>query len=252
LTEKVCWQYEVKVKKQLENKGISPVANYSEYSIDHVPYSRAKEFILEYEWIGNMGTSKICYGITFGSHLAAVVCYGALVAPQKYTKVFGSELKGRILQLCRGATTYWAPKWAASKLIASSMKLLSDEQGIRVVVAYADPEAGEVGTIYQACNAIYLGSTVRGGGKKYVVNGHCYDPRKAFKKFGSVSKENLLHIDPNYKAIPIPPKHRYMFVLGSKSEKKKLHDKVKGFEKPYPNRNQENLGLPIKLTKPTE
>lgn len=184
-----------------------------------------------------MGTSKYCYGLLFGEELASVVCYGPPVAPSKYRQTFGDGVDGHILQLCRGASTYWSPTWGPSKLISKSLILLSETLGIKVVVAYADPDAGEIGTIYQACNAFYIGFTVHGGGKKYLINGHTYDPRKAFKKFGSLMPENLRNFDPFYSTFPIKPKHRYVFLLGSKSERTQLRTKIGHLVKEYPKRS---------------
>lgn len=236
MTDEICWQYKKKKAIEIKENGNSPKIDLNKFEIKPINYKSAKEFIMEYEWVGNMGTSKYCFGLLFNNILASVVCYGPSVAPSKYSKTFGLENVNHLLQLCRGASTYWAPKWAPSKLITQSLKQLYKELGILVVVAYADPIAGEIGTIYQACNALYIGETVRGGGKKYIINGHTYDPRKAHKKFGSLIPDHLSTIDPNYSTIPIFRKHRYIFLLGSKKEKKQIFERIRHLVKPHPKR----------------
>jgi hypothetical protein len=49
---------------------------------------------------------------------------------------------------------------ATSRIVAVALKLLGKQSpGIRAVVSYSDPDAGHVGTVYQAGNWIYLGKT---------------------------------------------------------------------------------------------
>lgn len=236
MTPVICWQYRVKKIKETECAGLTPHFDKTDVSIEVINYEVASKFILEYEWLGNMGTSKYCYGLFLSGQLACVACYGPPVAPARYSRLLGKENSKSILQLCRGASAYWAPRWTPSKLISISLKLLSKYYGTRGVVAYADPLAGEIGTIYQACNALYLGLTKPGGGKRYIIKGHAYDPRKVHKRFGSRAHHHLVKIDPDYKSISITPKHRYLFLLGERRFRKEMTEKIKHLIQPYPKR----------------
>jgi len=232
----MCQQYLVKT----QILGKEPVdltsVDTSEVKVVPIDWKEARKFITTYEWAGNMGTSKHCFGLFIADRLASVVCYGPPVAPTRYASILGKELSKSVMQLCRGASTHWAPKWAPSKLVSHSLKILRRAQRTNIVVAYADAQAGEIGTIYQACNAFYLGETSSGGGKRYIIKGHSYDPRKVVKKFGSRARGHLLRIDPSYKEIPIKPKHRYVFVLGSKKERKEILGRIKPLISEYPKR----------------
>ena len=232
-----CWQH--LRKKEIEKTHPVSLSNSSlqNYEITEIDYNMAKEFILRYEWLGNMGTSKYCYGMLFSGQLASVVCYGAPVAPSKYAKILGFNNFNSIIQLCRGATAYWAPKYVPSKLISYTIKLINKKLGVRAVIAYADPLAGEIGTIYQACNAFYIGMTSPGGGKRYIINGHSYDPRKVHKKFGSRAQNHLSVIDPNYKVQTINSKHRYLFILGTNYERELVFNRIKDIILEYPKRD---------------
>lgn len=238
MTVSTCWQYLVKANQMIQNGECKPLYNEGQYLVKEVEWQEAKRFILNYEWLGNMGTSKYCYGLLFGEQLAAVVCYGPLVAPSQYSRLFDKEIFKEVLQICRGASTYWAPKWAPSKLISSSLKMLrqSLSSDLILVMAYADPKAGEIGTIYQACNAYYLGETSPGGGKRYIINGHSYDPRKVYKKFGSREREHILKIDPNYLTENINRKHRYLFIRGSSKKRKEILNQIGHLIRTYPKR----------------
>jgi len=236
MTPNVCWQYRVKQAKQTENKGYVPLFDESNVAIGVIDYNAASRFILEYEWLGNMGTSKYCYGLLVNGELACVACYGPPVAPTRYSRLLGREYSKSILQLCRGASAYWSPPWGPSKLICRSLKLLFQEHNTRFVIAYADPRAGEIGTIYQACNALYLGMTSPGGSKRYFINGHSYDARKVGKKFGSRAHQHLANIDPNYGTVSITRKHKYLFVLGARTARKEIMARLKHLALPYPKR----------------
>ncbi len=187
-----------------------------------------------------MGFSKYCFGLFFGNNLAAVVCYGLSGIPTHLKKIPNYKYY-KILQLCRGATSFWAPKWAASKLISQSLKILKNDLKINFVIAYSDENAGEIGTIYQACNAIYLGKTNPGGSKEYIINDKRYHSRKVYRMFGSRSKEVLKKIDPNYKSFPINKKHRYLFILGNRNFKKKIKTELESHILPYPKRERSFL-----------
>jgi len=243
-----CWQYLVKTQMGSREPADLISKDTDDVKVIPIDWKEAKRFITIYEWVGNMGTSKHCFGLFIGGRLVSVVCYGPLVAPTHYASILGKELSKSAIQLCRGASTYWAPKWAPSKLISNSLKILHRTQKISVVLAYADPEAGEIGTIYQACNAFYLGETSSGGGKRYVINGHSYDPRKVVKKFGSRSHAHLLKIDPSYESITIKPKHRYVFILGSRKEREGILARIMPLISAYPKRDTSIMAPPVSDT----
>lgn len=125
------------------------------------PVSRAtaERVILEYEWLGTLPSTRRHYGIFFGPYLAGVTAVavgngagGAFGAVQ-----FGIE-RLELATLQRGACVSWAPIGTNSKLVAWTVRLLAlDEPRVRLMIAFADSEAGEVGTIYQAAGWTYLG-----------------------------------------------------------------------------------------------
>ena len=61
-----------------------------------------------------------------------------------------------------------------------AVKLAHKEHGWEIFYAYADPEAGEIGTVYQASNWKYLGPSRAGRDREKLVrpNGHVVDERQ--------------------------------------------------------------------------
>ncbi len=114
-----------------------------------VSYETARSIIEKYEWLGTMpAIVRYMYGIFFDGCCGGVVIYG-----DEYGENLGVWDKygftDKILCLSRGACVHWSPMGTASNLIRRSMKLLP--RGYEVITATTDFEAGEIGTIYQAC-----------------------------------------------------------------------------------------------------
>jgi hypothetical protein len=133
----------------------SSLDNAEVREIDH---KAALEIILQYEWIGNAGTSEYRFGLYFGPYLAGVVSFGRTAGSNAAASVCGKENAHLVTTLSRGACVHWAPSNSASFLINRACRLMA-EKGFNVFVAYSDTEAGEVGTVYQASNWLYLGRT---------------------------------------------------------------------------------------------
>ena len=121
-----------------------------------IDYRTASNLIKRYEWLQCMPAMvKYCFGIYFEGNLG-----GAVVYSTEYIENLGHwdkyDYSGKIILLSRGACVHWSHPHSASKLITSSMKMLPEHY--KVVTATVDEHAGEIGTIYQACNFHYIGS----------------------------------------------------------------------------------------------
>src|SRR5688500_14772938 len=78
--------------------------------------------------------------------------------------------------LARGACVQCAPLGANSKLVAWTCKLLARDTKAKLLIAYSDTDAGEIGTIYQACNWVCVG---KGSATTQWIapNGRIYDQK---------------------------------------------------------------------------
>lgn len=76
--------------------------------------------------------------------------------------VFGPEYASSVFHHHRLAVHPDAPHGSTSGFLAASLRALAADRGALAVVTYADIDAGHVGTIYQATNAVYTGVTTRG------------------------------------------------------------------------------------------
>ena len=108
-------------------------------------------FIERYEWLGKIGWAvKWCFTARHAGSLAGVVLMSEPTMATRYKKY-------EVL-IQRGAASSWAPKNLNSKLVMFSCNWMVKNTGKRLFTCYSDSTAGEIGTIYQACNFMYLGN----------------------------------------------------------------------------------------------
>ncbi len=238
----VCWQ------KQLRDKYLDEGAPSVDLSLKNAIVRRvsrklAEQVIFKYEWLGTMAQTGYHYGIFFGSYCAGVCCYasGGGTGGVAAHELFKVE-RGEFGVLARGACVHWGPPGANSKLVSFSSKLFGKDSGCKVAIAYSDSDAGEIGTIYQACNWIYIG---RGASTRQWValNGRIYDQKLAYdlkRRKGGTRADwaNALRLA-GWTEQASNPKHRYVYILDKKD--KALIDRVERMRQPYPKRDNVRL-----------
>ena len=122
-------------------------------------------------------------------------------------------------------------------MVANACRLISRLHGYRIFYAYSDEDAGEIGTIYQACNWIYIGQGVGrspGRMREYFVdlNGKVISSRTL--RHRSMTKREAMGL--GWKVLLQSPKHKYVWFEGSVKERKTLRASLRYPAKPYPKR----------------
>lgn len=222
MSDGAAWQYLVKLRKRAEVEPPKRKVTADETVIAPISRETAARFIEEYEWLGNVGSAQRCFGLLHGDELLAVACYTRLVSPSGLSRLIPTVPPQRIYQLCRGASAPHAPGWVGSRVISSSLRLLRAQLRTELVVAYADPRAGEIGVVYQAANALYLGLTDARGPGEYIIGGVRMNPRSVYRRFGSARHSDLVTVDPDYTRIQRTKKHRYVFVVARGKRRQQL------------------------------
>ena len=203
----------------------------------------AKKIIEEYEWLKCLpAITKYQFGIFFDN-----VCGGVVTFSPEYIENLGRGDKynytGKILLLSRGACVHWAHEHSASKLIAKSINLLPEKY--KIITATVDDLAGEIGTIYQACNFYYVGSmrdanpnvkSKKGDRDAWIINNKLYGSRALRQKFKTTKLEVLKKHYPDIKKVKQNSKGRYFYFRGNKKEKKYYLNFIKHLIQPYPKR----------------
>ena len=199
----------------------------------------ATRVILQYEWLGTMSNTRHHYGVFFGAYCAGVTCFaqGTGTGGTNTPAFFGVSPQD-LLVLARGACVSWAPAGANSKLISWSCRLLAKANIGKLVVAYADTDAGEIGTVYQASNWTYIG---KGGATTQYVSPRgrrAYD-RKLISNRARQAGVSWRHQRDHFLSLGwreqrTNPKHRYVQILNSRDRALAL--RIARLRKHYPTR----------------
>ena len=204
--------------------------------VRQIELSEAKKLIEVYEWLHCMpAISLYAYGIFFDGHIG-----GCVVFSTEYSENLGVwdkyDFTGKMLLLSRGVCVHWTPKNSNSKLIMSAIKLLPEKY--KVITATIDRLAGEIGTIYQACNFVYVGRMKKAKYKDaWLIDGKKYGSRSMRMLVGTQRMADILERFPTAKKIKDLPKERYFLFRGSKTEIKYYRSNIEDKIKPYPKRS---------------
>lgn len=234
------WQYQIRKAKESEPTADmfgawwkhSPVS-LKDARVEKISPRTAASIILEYEWLGTMPPFITqCFGLYFPNPDLGSVLGGAIVFSRRMEQnlidagTLNSIIPDDALYLSRGACVHWTPKNSASFMISRSAKAMGDCS----VLAYADPAAGEVGSIYQALNWHYLGPTEdHSGPSGFQINGKFHSTRML--KMYSLARVKSAF--PEADVVASDRKHRYVGVYGSRNYKKGVCKKLAPYSKPY-------------------
>ena len=235
--ESNAWQKQL--RDRFMDEGTPDVPHLSLKKAQVRPVSRrlAKKIILKYEWLGTMAPSSYHYGLFFGEFCAGVTCAGTACTAGANTHKQYSIRRDELMTLARGACVHWAPPGTNSKLVAWTCRLLACDSGAKVLVAYADTDAGEIGTIYQACSWTYIGRSdspdewISPHGRSFNAN-YPYNLAESRGGTGLGWKRTLLSA--GWRTQKANPKHRYIQVLDKSDDA--LVRRVERMRQPYPKR----------------
>ena len=273
-----CYQYQKRLDTLQEDM---KMYNWSQEDIDNISLDdfvfsfittkkekeEATAFIKKYEWLGTVGSFPThWFSARYKGILGGVIIMGM---PNAFSKLLGEETKNIERLIARGASASWCPMNLGSKFLMWAIKWMVDNTQYRLFTCYSDPQAKEVGSIYQGLNFFYLGqgsgTTVRcinPYNKDKIVTDRAFRARSFYKRYAKdlgiewhkewntdqcmlwdnvpddieqklrdYSKEMYAKAE----KISFPSKHKYAFVLGrDKRETKVLRKKFLELNKVYP------------------
>ena len=236
----VAWQKQLRDNYNAD--GVPPVPHLDLKRAVVKPVSRklAEQIILKYEWLGTMASTNYHYGIFFGMFCAGVCCVGlacggANVAAHMEWGIDRHELA----YLARGANVHWSPPGANSKLVSMTCRLLAKQTSAKLMIAYSDTDAGEIGTIYQACNWTCVG---RGSSIDEWVSptGRIYNSNRPWRlkaaqgNCATAYEYKQMMLRDGWTQQKSNPKYRYVYLLDKKD--KRLAGLIESKKHPYPKR----------------
>lgn len=267
-----CWQYEIRLRNLEEDLRIAGLTRQqaetltpNDFTFEYVDKSdketcrKIVEFIERHEWLGKVPQRLTDRFVAlYKGQIAGTVI---MATPNAFTKLLGPETKNLEKLVARGACISWSPKNLASALIMYGIRYMAENTQFRLFTCYSDTEAKELGTVYQACNFMYLG-------KSSGTTFNYFDPKnpdlgwfsdREFRKAGKYrkyAKQLGIEWQPDWNqkwtifwdrmppGVPdklrqaakdyqdscekrkVPAKHKYAYILGKdKRETRKLREK---------------------------
>ena len=187
----------------------------------------AEPWLLEKHYAKRLPMIMFAFGLYEGDKLIGVVTYGLPGSPMVARGICGKEQESIVVELNR-LCLLDNDKNQASFLVANSMKLLPKPT---IVISYADTGQGHVGYVYQACNFIYLGLSVKRTNWNIKGQEHKHNRHLAQGMTLELLKEKFKD---NFYYSERSQKHRYVFICGNKYQKKQLNSLLKYEVQPYP------------------
>jgi hypothetical protein len=178
----------------------------SNYKVLPISYNETKPFILDIHYAKRLPCITNSFGLFENNELVGIITYGIPASNSLCVGIAGDENKKNILELNRLVLKN-NKRNEASFLIGNSLNLLKKP---KIIVSYADTKQNHTGYVYQATNFFFTGTT---------------KPRTDMaSKDGKHSRH---HLGNSKNRIYRSAKHRYIYILGNKKDKKSLLKKIR-------------------------
>ena len=272
-----CYQYQKRLDTLQEDMRIHGWSeeDLKNISLDDFEFSyidsatdkhEASEFIKRYEWLGTVGSFPThWFTARYKGILGGVIIMGM---PNSFSKLLGEDTKNIERLIARGASASWCPFNLGSKFLSWCIHWMVNNTAYRLFTCYSDPQAKEIGSIYQGLNFYYLGqksgTTVRcvnPYNPSVIISDRAFRARSMYKRYAKdlgikwednwnndqkmlwenvpedVEKQLREYSKEMYKnaqKISFPNKHKYAYVLGrTKKETKELRKQFESLNKIY-------------------
>ena len=198
--------------------------------------AEALPWIQKYHYSKGLSNIPMIYGTYVNNILQGLVSFSCPSSEAVRQGIFGPHLKDHVMELSRLCLNPDSV-FPASKIVKGCIQAYRQERKdrgfpeVKAVVSYADPLEGHHGGVYQAMSWIYTGRTpVRFRYIYYDGTGRRRNPRQdGVNILPSMASER------GWTAVKQKTwKHRYIKLLGSKTQKRVLRTQLKLDTYPYP------------------
>lgn len=178
--------------------------------VRRITYDETKPFLLEIHYARRMPCITDAFGLFLDRQMIGVVTYGVPASRYLCIGIAGEENAPMVRELNRLCILpEYNGKNFASFLVSQSLKMLPNGT---FVVSYADTAWSHVGYIYQATNFLYTGLSA----KRIDV----YQP-------GGLHPRAYNKDDHSELMQSRSQKHRYIYLVGTKTQKKRMRKQLK-------------------------
>jgi len=190
-----------------------------------IKHEECEEWLLKIHYAKRIPLIMHSFGLYVDKKLDGIITYGMPASPALCVGVCGEDHRHLVLELNRLCLLN-NKKNQASFLVGNSLKLLPKPS---IVVSYADTSMNHNGYIYQATNFIYTGLSAKR--TEWRIRGSNRHSRTLTAQHTLQEMQN--NPDKFYR-LDRPQKHRYIYFLGDKKQKKEMLSKLNYNIEPYP------------------
>lgn len=210
-----------------------------EIRVERVPSKDTHDLLLNVHYARRLPSISYAYGLFLGGELEGVVTYGSPAASPVRKGLLGPENAHLVLELNRLCLRS-NPYNGASRLVAASLKMLPRP---KAVLSFADTSQDHLGIVYQACNFMYCGLSAKRTdwkirGLEHMHNQTIVDMFKHRPDRAAAAREKF---GDDFQLVDRPRKHRYVYLVGGRKEKRDMLAALKYPVLPYPKREGEAL-----------
>jgi hypothetical protein len=200
-------------------------------NVARIPAKEAEPFLMQRHYAKRLCPISHAFGAYREGELVGVVTYGTPASSPLRIGICGEEWASRVLELNRLCCEN-SPN-VASLIVGRSLRMLPKPS---VVVSYADTAQGHVGYVYQATNFVYTGLSAKRTDWKIRGKEHLHGATVADESRGQKNRAKWMRAKygDDFYLEDRPRKHRYVFPVGSKSQRKAILAALKYEVEPYP------------------
>jgi len=194
----------------------------NKYHVQSIKAHESYEWLLHKHYLKRIPPISYAFGLYEEHDLIGVCTFGVPASFSLCMGICGLEYKDMVFELNRLCVNDNIYKNSLSFFVSQCLKQLPKP---RIIVSYADTSVGHNGYIYQATNWFYTGLSAKRTER--------YDPENPNKHSKTViGKKNIKYTDLAVRQRP--QKHRYIYFLGDKKEKKIFKQALNYEILPYP------------------
>lgn len=190
-----------------------------------IKHQECEEWLLKIHYAKRIPLIMHSFGLYVDKKLDGIITYGMPASPALCVGVCGEDHRHLVLELNRLCLLN-NKKNQASFLVGNSLKLLPKPS---IVVSYADTSMNHNGYIYQATNFIYTGLSAKR--TEWRIRGSNRHSRTLTAQH---TLEEMQNNPDKFYRLDRPQKHRYIYFLGDKKQKKEMLGKLNYNIEPYP------------------
>lgn len=196
-----------------------------DFTVEHIEYDKCKDWLLYKHYAKRIPSISYSYGLYDDKELVGICTYGKPSSNTLRIGVCGKEYSEYVYELNRLIVNDNMPKNIHSFFIAKTFKLLPSPL---ILVSYADTSKNHHGYIYQATNWIYTGLSAKRTDWKVKGMEQLHGQTIADLSRGHKDRAKYMRdrFGDNFYLEDRPRKHRYIYFLGNKYEKKNFKNNL--------------------------